>query len=461
MRPRLRPGLVTRAGVASLGLVLIITIGGRLLGFIREVLISSNYGTSAPADAFFTVQQLPTIISAFVFGPFMIAFVPYYAALREAGFESKALRQTIRTSLKIGGLITAVMIAGGWLFAWFDDALAAGAHPHFGAFAVILALSVVPLLITGLASVLLHARGQHVAGMAIAALTPAGTLLGLLVLTAVELVAHSDALPWSFVAGSLISGAIAAVALRRILRRASGSGEAIALPRARARAFRRELIASASENVGFSLNQALTVWLAAGLGGGIVATFAYAFRLSAFAFSGVSPLNVWIQTWMTRDAFHRDGRKLLLVIAGMAVLVVAIASVLILGARPLVEVVYRRGSFSAADAASVAAALVPLACYGIVMSLNQLMARYLFVHVEGARYSRVMIVSYVGGNGLKLVLIGPLGLAGIIWASVLTEGVALAYFLLYAVRQGRSGLLRDHAEATDLITAGNPGRSRP
>jgi putative peptidoglycan lipid II flippase len=417
-------------------MVLLITTVGRMLGFVREVLISSSYGTSGPADAFFTVQQLPTIMAAFVFGPFMIAFIPYYAALREAGSQGEAVRGALRVTFVVGVVMTGLMVVGGTLFSILGAASPSDSQSQFGVFAVILAWSVLPLLVTGLASVVLHARGQNVHGMAIAALTPAGMLVVLLVLTVVPIVGHSEALPWSFVAGAAISGMVGVVVLRRNL-----TGESSVAERARVdsqkRQFRKQLFASSLENVGFSLNQALTVWLAAGLGGGAVATFAYGFRLSAFGFSTLSPVNTWIQTWMTRDPSHRDGRKLYVVVATMAGLVAGIGVVVILAARPLVDLVYLRGSFSEGDAVSVAALLTPLAIYGVIVSVNQLMARYFFVHQRGQVYSRVMIAAYVVGIGLKVAFIEQLGLSGIVWGSVVAEGVALAYFLLHMIRRGR------------------------
>lgn len=441
-------GRTTRAGVVSVAMILIIATGGRLLGFFREVLISSQYGTSAPADAFFTVQQIPTIVSTFLFGPFMIAYVPYHAVLRASGIEREAIRGSIRAAVRIGVAITAGMAALGLASVLIEGRGAGSGRGLIGPFAIVLAISIVPLLVTGLASVVLNARGQHVGAMVIAALTPAGMLGCLVLLTLVPLVGHEGALPWSFVAGSVISAAAGLVALRRVTGGQSSAPEATPPLDAPRRAFRKELLASAAENVGFSLNQALTVWLSAGLGGGLVAVFSYGFRISTFAFSLVSPVGIWMQTWMTRDRSHREGRLLFLLLAGTAFTAVAIAAALVVAGGPLVAFVYLRGSFSGANAASVTSVLAPLAVYGAVVTLNQFMARYYFVLLRGALYSRVMIAAYVVGNLLKVALVGPLGLHGVIWASVLAEGGALAYFLVEILRRG--GSAAETAPATRL-----------
>ncbi|MET0167736.1 MAG: lipid II flippase MurJ [Vicinamibacterales bacterium] len=429
----------------SVGGVLVIATGGRLLGFAREVLISSQYGTGPAAEAFFTVQQVPTIVSSFVFGPFMIAYVPYYAGLRLSGIEGEAFRRTYRTAVRIGLLITILMLIVGSGSVRLELGPSIGEERLIGTFLQILALSILPLIVSGLATVVLHARGHHVLAMAIAALAPAGMLASLLFLTAVPIVGHSAALPWSLVAGSFLSAAVGTVSLRRMLP-ADRPSPAVTAPFPGAAKFHRQLVASSIENVGFSVNQALTVFFAAGLGGGAVAINAYAFRIAAFAFSLVSPLNISVQTWMTRDRRHREGRRVMGVFGAMAGFVMAIAVALIIFAGPLVSLVYERGSFTERDAANVTALLTPYAVYGAITALNQLMARYLFVLHEGARYSRVMVSAYVAGNFLKAALVAPAGLEGLIWASVLAEGTALAYFTLYLVRTALAGA---QAEVTD------------
>ena len=429
--------MATRAGVVSIVGVLLLTLGGRLVGFLREVIISSVYGTSVIADSFFTIQLVPTVVSSFLLGPLMIVYVPHYVALREAGMESATFERTLRSALRIGAFITAAMIVGGVSLTLLNVGPADDGRPLLGTFTVVLSMSIMPLIIGGLATVILHARGRHVGAMAIAALAPAGMLASLALLTNVAIIGRSEALPWSFVAGSLLSAIAGAIGLRSA-RRSSAMDVRQTSGSPRIRGFRRELLASVAENIGFTLNQAVTVLLAATLGAGAVATNAYTFRIAAFAFSAiVSPLNQVVQTWMTGHPSRRQGRKLFSVIAAVAVVVVAISTGLILIGRAIVEVVYLRGSFSIADAAGVTALLRPYAIYIGVTALNQLMARYFFVHAQGTRYATVMLAAYTGGNILKVLAVGPFALEGVIWASVFGEGVALLYFIVYAVRHSR------------------------
>jgi len=430
--------LATRAGLLSIVGVLLITLGGRLLGFLREVLISSLYGTSAIADSFFTVQLVPTIVSSFLLGPLMIVYVPHYAALQEAGTEEEALVRTLRTGVRVGMLITAVMVVAGVSLALLNVGPVAEGRPLLGTFMVILAISIVPLVVGGLATVILHARGRHLAAMAVAALAPAGMLASLVLLTGVSVIGLVDALPWSFVAGSLFSALAGAISLRNQRRSTAADHRPTSSRPPRIGKFRRELVASVMENIGFTVNQGLTILLAASVGAGAVATNAYAFRIAAFAFSAiVSPLNQVVQTWMTGHPSRREGRKLFLVIGALAMVVAAISVGLILVGRAIVEGVYLHGSFSIADAARVTALLRPYGIYIGVTALNQLMARYFFVQGQGAHYATVMLAAYTIGNILKVLLVETFGLEGLVWASVFAEGTALGYFILYALRRSR------------------------
>ena len=161
----------TRAGLASL------TASSRwrplaeLLGFVREVLISSQYGTTSTADSFFAIQQIPTIVSTFVIGPFMIAYVPLYAKLRREGFASEGFARSAQLLLRVGVAITIGMIVVGSLVLRLQGP--ADQSP-VGGFLVIMAFAVVPILVAGLATVVLHAEGHHVLAMGVAALAPGG-----------------------------------------------------------------------------------------------------------------------------------------------------------------------------------------------------------------------------------------------------------------------------------------------
>lgn len=63
----------------TLSLVMVWTLGYRILGFIREVLIAKNFGASVETDAYFMAQSLPNlVIEVFAIGALSSAMLPIF-----------------------------------------------------------------------------------------------------------------------------------------------------------------------------------------------------------------------------------------------------------------------------------------------------------------------------------------------------------------------------------------------
>jgi putative peptidoglycan lipid II flippase len=119
-------------------------------------------------------------------------------------------------------------------------------------------------------------------------------------------------------------------------------------------------------------------------------------------------------------------------------MVLLIALLLIAFREPLVRFIYQRGEFSASDTIRVSWVLVPYAGYFVVMSLNQLFARYLFVLSRGGLYTTTLLAGYLVSNLLKPFLATSIGLSGVIWACAIGEGLALLFFVAWFVREEMS-----------------------
>lgn len=405
----------------------LITVGGKLLGLVRELLIASTYGTGEVANTFFAVYQLPVVVSSFLVGPFMLAYVPHYAALRDAGGERASLLRVVRLGLICGAAITGLMVLAAAVVHFANVG-----RPWTASFIVILALSIIPLLMGGLAIVVLYARGQPLAAMTLAACGPAVMLFALALLLAVPVGGRELVLPWSATLGWLASGLAGMAILIRIGRRAPVSG----LPARPGPALPAQLWASSAETLGFSLNHTITVALATSLGAGLVAINAYAFRLILFALStALSPLHQAIYSWLAQSPSHREGRPVLAVFGAVAALTVALAATMAAFSEPVVAIVYERGAFAAASTARVAGVLAPYAVYFAVVGVNQLFARYFFVSGDGWLYARVMLAAYLLSNVAKAAVAPSYGLAGIILVGAAFEGAALVYFVSVLVRR--------------------------
>jgi len=427
----------------SVGGVLLLTSASRILGFAREVLISSQYGTSVVADTYFTVQQVPFIASAFMAGPFVLAYVPYYARLGDAATRAHVVQAHLRSVRRVSGVIGLVMALAGLLMILLEVGPQSDGVPLFGAFTLVLAPSIPLLATAGYATAVLNARGEHVRAVVVIALAPAGMLASLFVLTVVPIVGQTFALPASAVIGAATAALVGSRALWSRIDRSVPS-DPVDLPAGAASApsLRSSLSASALENIGFASNQALTVFFAGAAGAGAVAINAYTLRIASFAFSAiVSPLNQIVQTWLTRQPARGNGRSVLGTLGAIGGLVIAIVVGLVLFGRPIVELVYVRGAFSPDDANRVIALLPVYAAYIGVTAMNQLLARYFFVHHEGRRYTTFMLGAYVAANVLKPFLVVPFGLNGVVGASLICEGIVLVYFVVAVlVRERRATL---------------------
>jgi putative peptidoglycan lipid II flippase len=409
-------------------IVLAINAGSKVGGFVREVYISSLYGVSNVTDAFFAVQQLPLFVSNYMLGAFNLVFIPGYASAKQEKMSWSFLKTLLKILVSVGLALTALMFVGAHEWVPRIVGVAEQAGDLAGDFAMILSLSIVPVILLGVGYGMFHAERQHVKAMLMVALLPFAMLVGLLGLSLVSEANLAYVLPWSFVIGAFVAAGCTIYLARRLIR----SDPAPLTQKRRAegpflKGFFKQLSASSAENVGFNLNQLLNVFFAGTTGPGSVAVYAYATRLAMLPLSGiVNPLAQMIQAWLSSyETPERRGKHFALIALAMLLMVVLIALLLIAFREPMVRFVYQRGEFSASDTLRVSWLLVPYASYFAVMSLNQLFGRYFFVLSRGGLYTTSLLAGYFVSNLLKPFLAMSMGVSGIIWACAIGEGLAL------------------------------------
>ncbi|OEF96810.1 murein biosynthesis integral membrane protein MurJ [Desulfuribacillus alkaliarsenatis] len=97
-------------------IILVATFLGRLFGFVREIFISAQYGTSAQAEAYFIAITIPTILIAVLPGALNSVCTPLFAEYKEKG-DLKGLQRlfnTVTTLVLLGTLLLSIL---GGLFA--------------------------------------------------------------------------------------------------------------------------------------------------------------------------------------------------------------------------------------------------------------------------------------------------------------------------------------------------------
>jgi len=107
------------------------------------------------------------------------------------------------------------------------------------------------------------------------------------------------------------------------------------------------------------------------------------------------------------------------------VMIVVCASIVVGMRYPLIRLVYMHGKFQDAALRTVATLLPPWAAYIVVMSVNAILARYLFIISRGTSYLRNQMVAYLLANLLRVLVVGRWGSEWIIWCSVLAEACSM------------------------------------
>jgi peptidoglycan biosynthesis protein MviN/MurJ (putative lipid II flippase) len=256
--------------------------------------------------------------------------------------------------------------------------------------------------------------------MLLAALGPAVMLATLAFLLHVPWITKTEVLPISFVAGSAVQG-IWALAVLWPFRKA----ESAPAPAAGRFPFWQQLGFSSVENVAFNANQMLTLYFAGISGAGAIAANGYASRIAMLALAAImTPLSQVAQTGIARLHGQERHRHFLQSVKKQLLIAVAIAAGMVLFRNQIITLIYRRGAFHQQDVLATARLLVPYAAYFVVVAMNQLFARHLFVISAGRFYVTCLLGGYLVANLLKTVLVHVAGLEGVLWGSVIGEGAA-------------------------------------
>ncbi|MHC0037881.1 murein biosynthesis integral membrane protein MurJ [Pseudoneobacillus sp. C159] len=93
-----------------IGAVAVINILARLIGFLREMVIGFEYGTSMEADSIFTAYTIPNFLYIVVGGAITTAFISVYSKLSEGEQKQGFLSSTFTYITVTTGLLTALLM---------------------------------------------------------------------------------------------------------------------------------------------------------------------------------------------------------------------------------------------------------------------------------------------------------------------------------------------------------------
>lgn len=348
------------------------TLASRLTGFVRDVMIAAVLGTGAVADAYFVAFLLPNLFRRVLSeGAFNAAFVPIYARRRAESGEADALGFAEQALSGVLALVGLTLVITEFAMPGVIAALAPGFKPETNQFvdAVLFAriafVFIAALVVGALLSSLLNALGKY----RVVALAPL-ILNGVLIITlAVMLVLDVRA---SRQAGLTLVIMVAIAGLLQLLYVVSGLLRAevrIGLVMPRFEQDVRHLLVLILPGLMIAGAGHVNMLVAAQMSSGIpgaVSWLYYADRIFQLPLGFVAAaIGVVLLPEVSRAI--REGKNHHAHQAGCRalefgnLLVLPAALALIILAQPIVDLLFRRGAFSADDSRATAEVLRAIA----------------------------------------------------------------------------------------------------
>ena len=95
-------------------LVMIITIMSKVVGFVREIVLSYVYGASAITDAYLISQTIPLTVFSFISVGIATGYIPIYSKVQQSSGRKNADKFTSNLSnslLLLATIIVAFVLA--------------------------------------------------------------------------------------------------------------------------------------------------------------------------------------------------------------------------------------------------------------------------------------------------------------------------------------------------------------
>lgn len=417
------------------------TMGSRILGFVRDILIANVLGAGMVSDAFFVAFKFPNFFRRlFAEGAFNAAFVPLFGRrLHESGLAEARLFAGDVASVLIAWLLlfTAAIMA---TMPWVMVAIAPGFvdEPEKFALTVDLARIAFPYLLFMALTALLSGVLNSLERFAAAAAAP--ILLNVVLITTLLLVLsgvveHAGfALAWGVCAGGVAQFLLLAVATDR-------AGALFSLPRPRLTpGVKRVLALMGPGIVGagvVQINLVIGMILATQVGEGAVSYLYYADRVNQLPLGVVGvAVGIALLPLLTRqlrtgaENAASDSQNRAIEFALLLTVPATVALIAIPG--PIVSVLYQHGRFDAETAAATAAALRAFALGLPAYVLIKALTPGFFAREDTATPVKIAAVAMIANVVLAYALMQVMAHVGIAlataiaaWGNAIGLGVVL------------------------------------
>jgi putative peptidoglycan lipid II flippase len=429
----------------------ILTVGGwtmasRVLGFARDMLIAARLGAGPLADAFFVALQLPNLFRRlFGEGAFNAAFIPAFAGTLATQGPQAARDLAERMLALMAVWLSLLVVLGMWLMPQVMALMAPGfaATPAKFALAVELTRITFPYLLficlTALVSGVLNGLDRFAAAAAAPIFFNLISMTTLLALTPyVATPAH--ALAWGVTASGVVQ-------LGLVLWAAARAGMALRLWRPpsltpEVRAVLRRMGPGVIGAGVTQLNVVVGLMIASVLPAGAVSYLYYADRIGQLPLGVIgAAVGTALLPLLSRQlragerlSAHRSMNR---AIEFSLVLCLPAAVGQAAAALPLVETLFQRGAFGAAETAGTAAALSAYALGLPAFVLVKVFAPGFFARGDTAAPVRIGVVTVLVNIALNLLLSRWFSHVGVAWATTLSAWFNAAMLGGLLLRRGQ------------------------
>lgn len=333
-------------------------IASRLLGFVREPAIAFYFGRGLQVDAFQLAWTVPnTVYDMLISGAVAAALVPVFSELAEG--EADEFWRVVSGVVTIAlAALTAITALAAWQAPLIVALISRPEQTELRALAAPLVRLLMPAVLlmgmSGLATAVLHAQRRFLLPAFTMAAFNAGMILGL--------VLFHDSLGINSLAAGALIGAMAQVLLQLPGLRGARLRPGLGLDHPAVRRILR-LYAPVALGIGFSIAGTLIDrWLATGYAAAL-GTMRYATTLVQFPLGLVaSAVALAVLPTLSRQSAAADEgafrSTLAMGIKVVLLLVLPAAAGLAVLAYPVIEAIYARGAFGAADVGPTAVALL-------------------------------------------------------------------------------------------------------
>lgn len=429
-----------RSAAKTAALMAALTLGTKVLGFLREVLLAGFFGTGLITDAYVMAGAIPGILFAGVFTAMSVSYMPLFSHLMEEEGAGSGNRFTSQALVLSTGIALVCSLLG-ILFA--DQLVALFAPGYDGPTAALTAFYlrvtffyIVFHAAAGLLESYLQYRGSFLKPLL------AGYLQSACVLAVILLGAFYDVrlLSAGLLVGSVFRFAFLAASAR-------GKGFRFRPGNRMGQAARTIVALAVPVFIGSTVNQINTFvdkTLASGLVPGSVSALNYGFLLVNM----VSALTVTIivtivyprltkaQAAGQTEAFNRaatTGFNIVWIIALPCTLGAVLYS------QPAIRLVYQRGAFDQASTQLTSGAFTYYALGLTCVALNALLVKLFYARQDVRTPVVCGVAAALTNIALNLLLVGPLAHRGLALATSLAALVNTG-LLLYFLRRRHTGV---------------------